>query len=199
MIATEVAASWPERVDRLIVEELFNWGTPARFAVHRRLHRNPEAPDGSHLVERWNQAHGWLGGEGAPRTEADVRQSFLDAVTAHAGDPTDIYDGMSWGGAAPWSMCHYDTWEAAPRIEAPTLVIHGASSELGRGHARLLETIPRARGIRPARGEPVRLARRPGAVVPGDHGLPARAWSVSGGGGCYEWRPCDQAKLRGRP
>jgi pimeloyl-ACP methyl ester carboxylesterase len=149
VIATEVAASWPERVDKLIVEELFNWGTPARFAVHQRLHQNPEKPDGSHLAERWNRAHQWRGGGGAPRTEDDVRQAFFDAAKAHAGDPTDVYDGMSWGGAAPWSMCHYDTWAAAPRIQAPTLVIHGANSELGRAHERLIETIPRARGIRP--------------------------------------------------
>ncbi len=148
-IAVEVAASWPERVDKLIVEELFNWGTPARFAVHQRLHQNPEKPDGSHLAERWNRAHQWRGGGGAPRTEDVVRQAFFDAAKAHAGDPTDVYDGMSWGGAAPWSMCHYDTWEATPKIQAPTLVIHGANSELGRAHARLIETIPRARGIRP--------------------------------------------------
>ncbi|MDA0256148.1 MAG: alpha/beta hydrolase [Chloroflexi bacterium] len=149
VIATEVAASWPERVDKLVVEELFNWGTPARFAVHQRLHQNPEKPDGSHLAAGWVRAHEWLGGGGAPRAEAHVRQAFFDAAKAHAGDPTDVYDGMTWGGAAPWSMCHYDTWEAAPRIQAPTLVIHGANSELGRAHARLLETIPRSRGIRP--------------------------------------------------
>ena len=149
VVATGVAAAWPERVDKLIVEELFNWGTPSRFAVHQRLHQHPEREDGSHLAESWQQAHSWAGGEGMPRTEDDIRQAFMDSMKAHSGDPTAVYDGMTWGGAAPWSMCHYNTWEALPSIQAPTLVIHGTSSELGRAHDRMVADIPRARGIRP--------------------------------------------------
>jgi len=149
VIATEVAAGWPERVDRLVVEELFNWGTPSRFAVHQRLHQNPEREDGSHLAEGWQRAHSFMGAGGLGRSGDEIRQAFLDSVTAHAGDPTDVYDGMTWGGAAPWSMCHYNTWEALPKIQAPTLVIHGAGSELGRAHDRMVADLARARGIRP--------------------------------------------------
>ena len=58
-IAAEVAASWPERVDQLILDEVFNWNTPSRRAVHERLHRYiPEQPDGSHLLELWRKVGG---------------------------------------------------------------------------------------------------------------------------------------------
>jgi pimeloyl-ACP methyl ester carboxylesterase len=45
-------------------------------------------------------------------------------------------------------MTRHDIWETAAKIEAPTLVIHGTTSELGRAHERFLSTIPRSRGLR---------------------------------------------------
>ncbi|NIR58682.1 MAG: alpha/beta hydrolase, partial [Gammaproteobacteria bacterium] len=47
-IAVEVAAGWPERVEKLVLEEVFNWNTPSRRAVHERIHHYfPEQRDGS--------------------------------------------------------------------------------------------------------------------------------------------------------
>ncbi len=63
--------------------------------------------------------------------------------------PEPTYGELGWEGAGPHVITRYDLWERAERIEAPTLVVHGTESDLGRSHARFLETIPRARGLRP--------------------------------------------------
>ncbi len=65
-----------------------------------------------------------------------------------------IYGGMGWEGAGPNAMTQWDTWEHVQRIQAPTLVIHGTASELGRSHEKFLELIPNARGIRPPSENP---------------------------------------------
>lgn len=144
-IAAVLAAEFPERVDKLILEEVFNWGTPSRRAVHERIHRYfEEKPDGSHLVELWNKV-------GGGRPGADMRRTserFVNNLIVNSNERAEVYGEMGWEGAGPYAMTRHDIWESAAKIQAPTLVIHGTTSELGRSHERFLATIPRSRGVR---------------------------------------------------
>ena len=56
---------------------------------------------------------------------------------------------MTGQDASTLALSRYPLWERAPLVRAPTLVVHGTSSMLGRAHERLVEAIPNARGIRP--------------------------------------------------
>ena len=144
-IALALAAEFPERVDRLILEEVFNWGTPSRRAVHERLHRYyEESTDGSHLLDLWRKV-------GGDRPGADLRRTserFLNNLIVNSTEGAEVYGPMGWEGAGPYAMTHLDIWESAARIRAPTLVIHGTTSQLGRSHEKFLATIPGARGAR---------------------------------------------------
>lgn len=84
-----------------------------------------------------------------PSTPAEMarqaQRGFLDTIRAERPGP----DGISGQDASTQALSRYPLWERAPLVEAPTLVVHGSSSELGRAHERLLAAIPDARGIRP--------------------------------------------------
>jgi pimeloyl-ACP methyl ester carboxylesterase len=145
-VALCVAADWPERVSAAILEEPFNWSSPARLRAMASVHTPiPERADGGHLVEIWNRVRG----AGARTDPDEIRRAMIDHLTVDAIESPAVYEGMGWHGAAAWAMCQFDAWEAAARIQAPTLVIHGASSNLGRSHDRFLEVIPNALGLRP--------------------------------------------------
>ena len=150
-IAAEVGASWPGRVDRLILDEVFNWNTPSRRAVHERLHRYfPERADGSHLLDLWRKV-------GGDRPGADLKvttQRFMNNLLVNSNEGAEVYGGTGWEGAATYAMCRYEMWDATPRIEAPTLVMHTVDSERGRAHPKFLRTIRRSRGVRLPDREP---------------------------------------------
>lgn len=151
-IAIELASSWPDRVDKLILDEVFNWGTESRRAVHERLHRYyPPKADGSHLTELWEKV-------GASRPGADL--SLLNERLIHnliVNDDEgclDVYGQMGWEGAGPYAMCRQVAWDYTPKIQSPTLVMHTLDSDRGRAHEKFLETLPRATGYRaPTRDE----------------------------------------------
>lgn len=166
-IAVEVAAGWPERVDRLVLEEVFNWNTPSRRAVHERVHRYiPEQEDGSHLIEIWKKTGGDR--EGADLTRAT--EWFINNLMVNSNEGAEVYGATGWEGAATYAMCRYEMWDATPKIAAPTLVMHTSDSERGRAHDKFLATIGRSRGVRlPNRddpelwaGEVVAFLREPG-------------------------------------
>ncbi len=147
-IAAVTAAEFPERVDRLVMEEVFNWGTPPRRAVHERIHRYyDEKQDGSHLIDLWKK----VGGDRPGMEMRLATERFINNFVVNS--PQEAYGHMGWEGAGPYAMTHHDMWETTPRIQAPTLVIHGTTSELGRSHEKFLATIPRSRGVRiPSQG-----------------------------------------------
>ena len=147
LTALEVAASWPERVEKLVLEECFNWSTPGRLEALERRHGFDEQADGSHLLAMWERQR-----ERVLRNTSDpvevarlTRRGFLDTVRTERPGP----DGVSGQDASTLALSRYPLWERAPLVRAPTLVVHGVSSQLGRAHERVLEAIPSARGIRP--------------------------------------------------
>ena len=164
--AVEVAVSWPDRVDKLVVEEVFNWNTPARRAVHERVHRYvPEQPDGSHLIELWNK----VGGNREGADLAQVTEWLIGNLMVNSDEGAEVYGSTGWEGAATYAMCRYEMWDATPRIAAPTLVMHTVDSERGRSHEKFLATIRRSRGVRlesrdpePWAGAVLEFLREPG-------------------------------------
>lgn len=143
-IALQVAADYPDRVETLILQEPFNWNTPARRAVHERLHKySVRKEDGSHLLELW-QRTGF-------RTETDLRERekrFKDLLRVNDDEGAEVYGSMGWEGAGPNAMCNQDAWEAAARVKAPTLITYFANSELQRAMDKFLETIPQSKGMK---------------------------------------------------
>lgn len=142
-IATEVGAAFPERVDKLVLSEVFNWDKPSRRAVHENIHRIVEAkPDGSHLLEMWNK----YANRGAMNLET-VQLLFLNLYKVNLGpQPVETYGHMGWDGSAPWVMCHYPFWDRVGLIKAPTLVLHAEAGELLRIQSKMLEKIERSKG-----------------------------------------------------
>ena len=147
LTALELAAAWPDRVERLVIEECFNWSRPGRLEALERRHGFQEQADGGHLLAMWARARErTLRNSSEPAEVARLtRRGFLDTVRAERPGP----DGISGQDASTRALSRYPLWERAPLVEAPTLVVHGTSSELGRAHERLLAAIPDARGIRP--------------------------------------------------
>ena len=148
LTALEVAAGWPERVDRLVIEECFNWNRPERRATLDREHDVEESDDGSHLLAMWERARNVTSRESSDPDEVarGTRRRVLDALRSARPGP----DGASGQDASTNALLSYPLWERAPLVQAPTLVVHGTGSALGRAHERLIEAIPDARGIRPA-------------------------------------------------
>jgi len=148
-VAAVVAAEHPTRVNRLVLAEIFNWGTPRRRELHEGLHRYvPERPDGGHLLELWRQA----GGPGREDTGATTLD-LIHRLIVNSALGAEVYGEMGWEGAGPYAMTRTDIWEVVARITAATLVIHGSTSDLARPHERFVEAIPDARGIvLPSRG-----------------------------------------------
>jgi pimeloyl-ACP methyl ester carboxylesterase len=138
-IALEFGALFPDRVKKLMLVEIFNWNKDNRRAVHEKLHAYiPEEEDGGHLIKLWEKYSrysnklDWL--------------DFVDYITVNA--PQEAYGSMGWEGAGPYCMTRQEVWDNAAKLTAPTLVIHGTTSELGRSHEKFLATIPNASGAR---------------------------------------------------
>jgi pimeloyl-ACP methyl ester carboxylesterase len=147
-IALALASKWSNRLDKLIVEEVFNWNNPKRRAIHEAIHKYiPESSDGSHLIELWNKTKDFPG-LGIPPNDIHHRQLFIDQLISNSIDNCeDIYGEMGWEGAGPFAMCSFDTWDAVTHIKVPTLVIHGTTSELIRSQGKFLNLLKNSKGI----------------------------------------------------
>ncbi|MDA0256497.1 MAG: alpha/beta hydrolase [Chloroflexi bacterium] len=143
IIAVEVAAAFPERVGRLILDEVGNYANAEGLELHSGIHRYyEERPDGGHLVELWQR----LGGERPGADLERVTQRLVDNLKVNSVQGCEaVYGHMGWEGAGPYAICRYDTVENAPRIQAPTLLIYGESSKLRPVGEELGRRVPRAR------------------------------------------------------
>lgn len=153
-IAADLAATFPERVDRLVLSEVFNWNTPERRAAHERLHRLiPPSADLAHLEPLWQRAFNLSQRDGRPINWTTLYHKFvaclrLNALNLARGDDgARAYGVMGWDGATPYAMCRHDVTAALARITAPTLVMHGEKSMLVRAHQSMTAAVPGARGF----------------------------------------------------
>jgi pimeloyl-ACP methyl ester carboxylesterase len=149
VIAIELAASYPERVDRLVLS-----GTPLVTADGRRERaRRPPvdevepSEDGSHLTELWRQRMRFY-----PRGRPDLLTRFvIDALKA--GDRAAGGHGTVW---------EYEMEPKLGRVRAPALVVVGTDDPFALPHARpLAERLPGSR-----------VVEIPGGMVPLPDQLP---------------------------
>jgi pimeloyl-ACP methyl ester carboxylesterase len=133
VVAVEVAAAYPDRVEKLILSS-----TPYVDAEdrERRKTRPPideveEKPDGSHLTELWQRRMPFY-----PKSRPDLLRRFvLDALK--------VWDGVEAGHRA---VNAYRMEERVPLIKAPTLVLAGTDDPFSYPRMRhLSEHIPGSR------------------------------------------------------
>ena len=144
VVGVELAATWPERVSSLILEEINDYNNDEGRAYHegRHFYREPRA-DGSHLLELWSDL-AVLGPSPSLRVSSE---RYLDTLRVNAPPPGDAYLHMGWRGAGPYTICRYPLWERLPRVRAPALVIHGVNSRIRPLHERVVEALPDAQGV----------------------------------------------------
>ncbi|MFN8532738.1 MAG: alpha/beta fold hydrolase [Dehalococcoidia bacterium] len=140
-VATEVGAAFPDRVNKLVLSEVFNWNTDSRRAVHQKLHfAFPPSEDGAFLLSLWNrhsQRIDLIGMDMALRL-------FLNQFKVNLWDQPEQYGTMGWDGAAPWVMCRYPFWDRVVLIDAPTLVLHNEAGDLVRANPMIAERMKNA-------------------------------------------------------
>jgi pimeloyl-ACP methyl ester carboxylesterase len=143
IISVEVAAAHPERVGRLILDEVGNYANPEGLELHSGSHRYyEERPDGGHLVELWQR----LGGDQPDADLERVTQRLIDNLKVNSVQGCEAaYGHMGWEGAGPYAICRYDTEQNAPRIQSPTLLVYGDNSKLRPVGEELSRRIPQAR------------------------------------------------------
>ena len=114
VIAVDVAARYPERVDRLVLSStaLVDEAGRERRKDRPPIDRVEMQPDGSHLVELWQRRQGFY-----PPNRPDVLERFVhDAIVARDAEEGHLAVGR------------YRMEDAIGRIVSPTLCI-GASAD----------------------------------------------------------------------
>lgn len=143
VIATEIAAAWPERVEAVILSEPFNWKSSHRRRAHEILHEfYPYDPAGQYLQKIWDRH---LGGFENGYTKEQINWHVVNLAVVNA--PCEAYAHMGWEGAAPDAMTRYDFWDRAAKVTAPALILYGGKSVLRRALRRALATFPNSIGV----------------------------------------------------
>lgn len=132
LIAIEVAATHPERVDKLVISS-----APFIDAEDRRTHPNrppidevERTPDGSYLAELWQRRARFY-----PEYQPDLLHRFVI-------DALKVIDRVEEGHRS----CHrYRMEDRLPKIQAPTHIIVGGADPFSRPHLqRFADAIPGA-------------------------------------------------------
>jgi len=112
-IAVEVAAAYPERVEKLIVSGLPFWEPEKwrQFFADLGSRLRPPADDGLFLIDIWNLARSFSP-HAKPELLLKTTARSLDARTK----PYDAHNAVAW----------YDVKPRLPLIKAPTLLISGS-------------------------------------------------------------------------
>jgi pimeloyl-ACP methyl ester carboxylesterase len=153
-LAAEVAALAPERIERLVLSELFDWASRPEFlGAHATRFPAPDPqPDGSHLLAIWNQYRGMLGEVSLD----DLQRRFYVLFQAiYKGPKTggEVYGPGGWATAAPYTIERQPLVDRLPKITAPTLVLCAGQGVLRSGadprldRERLTALLPAGRSV----------------------------------------------------
>ena len=153
VIAIELAATFPSRVDRLVLSS-----TPYTDAAFRRerAKRPPidevaPRPDGSHLAELWQRRQPYY-----PPDRPELLHAFV-------GDALKVIDRLEDGHRA---VARYEMEERIARITGPVLVIRAARDPFAAPHAQALcDRLPQARLVEIAEGMVPLPEQLPGAFA----------------------------------
>ena len=148
-IAAEFAATWPDRVRRLVL-----LGFPIFYTAEERATRIAEAKrqamgvpqaDGSHLTKMWRY---FVSGDPSKEVKGELSEVEWEIVTNWIVDA--VKAGSRWTDAATGVVYGHDPTPALGRIQAPTLVFGLSSDRNGwyiRGERakKVQELIPNSR------------------------------------------------------
>ena len=131
-IAVEVAATYPERVDKLILSgcPYYEDGVGATLLRDERFQPMEIKEDGSHLTKMWRIAKSH-----APESKPEVRHKVV-ANNLKAGE--DAEDGHH-------AAFRYQTQRRLPLIKCPTLVVSGSKDVFYKRVEVIKNLIPRSR------------------------------------------------------
>jgi len=76
VIAVEMAAAWPDRIERVVMSGPVYMDAAGRAELAQFFRQWTVVPDGSHLLDKWQKMHGWL-----PRPEL-VQRCVVDLFRA---------------------------------------------------------------------------------------------------------------------
>jgi pimeloyl-ACP methyl ester carboxylesterase len=130
VIAVEMAASCPERVERVVLSGPVYTDAAGRAELLQLFRQWTVQPDGSHLVEKWQKMARWL-----PRPDL-VQRLVVDLFRA--------------GGASEqghFAVAAYPMEERLPRVRCPALLLFGSDDPF----ASPQRAAPLAAAFRPAR------------------------------------------------
>jgi pimeloyl-ACP methyl ester carboxylesterase len=106
VIAVEMAAAWPERVERVVLSGPVYTDAAGRAQLAQLFKQWQVAPDGSHLLDKWQKMHGWL-----PRPDL-VQRLVVDLF--RAGEASE---------QGHFAVAEYRMEERLPLVRCPALLL----------------------------------------------------------------------------
>lgn len=108
ILAIDIAARMPERVDRLILSGPHYMDAEMREMLHKISVQWRIRPDGSHMMEKWEKFYGWT------PDQAVVHRVVTDLL--RAGETSEY---------GHFACADYRMEDTLPRVQAPALLIVG--------------------------------------------------------------------------
>jgi pimeloyl-ACP methyl ester carboxylesterase len=129
VIAVEMAASWPERVERVVLSGPVYTDPAGRAELLQWFRQWTVQPDGSHLLDKWQKMSRWL-----PRPHL-VQRLVVDLF--RAGEASE---------QGHFAVAGYSMEERLPRVRCPALLLFGRDDPF----ASPQRAAPLAAAFRPA-------------------------------------------------
>jgi pimeloyl-ACP methyl ester carboxylesterase len=107
VIAVEMAAAWPELVERVVLSGPVCTDAAGRTELASFFRQWTVAPDGSHLLDKWQKMHRWL-----PRSDL-VQRLVVDLF--RAGEASE---------QGHFAVAEYRMEDRLPRVRCPALLLY---------------------------------------------------------------------------
>ncbi|MFN8534448.1 MAG: alpha/beta hydrolase [Dehalococcoidia bacterium] len=145
-VAVEVAAAFPDRVDRLALSGLVDYPPDDRRPTIT-VEAGPELSiDGSHYADRWARVRAawpWA-------TPEQIHRTVIDGLRANAN--------WQWAGEA---VRRYTLGDRAPLVTAPTLLLYGATDRFAAWVPHHLTIFPNAQSLLLSGGHDLTMLQQP--------------------------------------
>lgn len=109
VIAVELAAAFPERVERVVLSGPVYTDAAGRAGLERLFRQWSVHTDGTHLTDKWRKLHEWL-----PRP--DLVQRFV----------VDLFRAGTASEQGHFAVARYRMEDRLPRVRCPALLLYGA-------------------------------------------------------------------------
>jgi pimeloyl-ACP methyl ester carboxylesterase len=107
VIAVEMAAAWPERIERVVMSGPVYMDAAGRAELAQFFQQWTVAPDGSHLLDKWRKMHRWL-----PRP--DLVQRFV----------VDLFRAGEESEQGHFAVAEYRMEDRLPHVRCPALLLY---------------------------------------------------------------------------